>query len=299
METQSTNSKGSKYHVSWEEINRRLKEFEKKALGTIVYGVPKNGMILCAFLPKVNESPSYDGFIVSQTPDCADIILDDVIDSGRTRNRFKKKFPNKRFYALYNKREEKLPWLVFPWEDEEWDIEDLVVRQLEYIGEDPDREGLKNTPERVVKSWGKLFSGYTQNTKDIIKTFREGTCDEMVVLKNISFYSTCEHHILPFFGKVSIGYIPDKKIVGISKLARIVEIYCRRLQIQERMTAQIADFIWENLKPRGVMVIVKAQHLCMMARGIEKQDSTMVTSAIRGVFKEDQKPRMEFMEAIK
>ena len=178
-------------------------------------------------------------------------------------------------------------------------IENKIKDIIRFVGDNPDREGLKETPERMIKSWNKLFSGYKKSAKDIFKTFKEGNCDEIVILKNVEFYSTCEHHFLPFFGKITIGYIPDKKVIGISKLARLVEIYSRRLQIQERMTSQIADSLNDTLSPIGVMVVCEAKHLCMVARGVEKQNSIMVTSAVRGVFKEDSKARKEFMDLIK
>lgn len=175
-------------------------------------------------------------------------------------------------------------------------VRDSLKNILNYVGDNADREGLRETPERIVKSWEKLFGGYSKDPKEVLKTFTEGVCDEMVILRNIEFYSMCEHHFLPFFGQISIGYIPDKKIIGISKLARLVEIYSRRLQIQERMTEQIADAIEEVLKPVGVMVVCKAKHLCMMMRGVERQNSEMVTSAIHGAFREKMEVREEFLK---
>lgn len=170
---------------------------------------------------------------------------------------------------------------------------------LTYIGEDVEREGLKDTPERIIKSWDKLYGGYKQDYKKILsKQFYEGKCDQMVILKDIEFYSTCEHHMIPFSGRVHIGYIPSESVVGISKLARLVEVFSRRLQIQERMTEQIADAIDEVLKPKGVIVIVEGRHLCMIARGVEKQNSTMTTSAIRGVFNKSES-RNEFLQLVK
>ena len=170
---------------------------------------------------------------------------------------------------------------------------------LAYIGDDPDREGLVDTPKRIIKSWDKLFGGYKQDPKAVLGTvFEDGACDEMVILKDIEFFSTCEHHFLPFYGKVSIGYIPNGKVVGISKLARLVEVFARRLQIQEKMTTQIAETLMEVLSPKGCIVICEGKHLCMVARGVEKQNSNMVTSAIRGAFK-DQAVRSEFMSLVK
>jgi len=175
----------------------------------------------------------------------------------------------------------------------------LIHDILKSIGENPDREGLKDTPKRVVNSWKELYSGYNMNPEDVLSTtFMDGACNEIVVLKDIEFYSTCEHHMLPFFGKVHFGYIPDKKVVGISKIPRLIEVFARRLQIQERLTTQIADTFEMLIQPKGVMVVIDAQHLCMISRGIQKQNSVMTTSAIRGVFTKPE-PRLEFMELIR
>ncbi|MDR2652249.1 MAG: GTP cyclohydrolase I FolE [Prevotellaceae bacterium] len=180
------------------------------------------------------------------------------------------------------------------------DIENSLKKILEYIGDNPEREGLIDTPKRIRKSWDRLFGGYRQNPKDILTaTFTDGTCNEMVILKDIEFYSTCEHHFLPFVGKISIGYIPGGKVVGVSKLARLVEIYARRLQIQERMTGQIADDIMQYIGAQGCMVVCEAQHLCMVSRGVEKQQSKMITSAVRGVFFNQREIRDEFLSLIK
>lgn len=178
-------------------------------------------------------------------------------------------------------------------------MQDTIRQIFDYIGEDRNREGLKGTPDRVVRSWEHIYSGYSQDPHEVLSTvFEDGACDEMVVLKNIEFYSMCEHHMLPFFGSISVGYIPDRKVVGISKLARLVEVFSRRLQIQEKMTGQIADTIMEVLQPKGAMVVCEAKHLCMVMRGVEKQQSVMVTSAVRGLFKSDSRTREEFMGLI-
>jgi GTP cyclohydrolase I len=169
---------------------------------------------------------------------------------------------------------------------------------LRYIGEDPNREGLRDTPERVVRSWDKLFGGYKQAPDDVLKTdFSSDGYDQMIVLEPIEFWSTCEHHMLPFSGTVAVGYIPGAsgKVVGISKLARLVEVYSRRLQIQERFTKQIADALAKTINPLGVAVVVRAKHMCMVARGVEKQQSWMSTSAMRGAFRDNQSARDEFL----
>jgi len=169
------------------------------------------------------------------------------------------------------------------------------------IGENPEREGLMDTPKRVIKSWNKLFGGYAQDPKEVLSTYFEEDISKdqgMVYLRNIEFFSHCEHHMIPFFGKVHIAYIPDKRVIGISKLARLVEVFARRLQIQEKMTNQIADALQDELSPLGVMVVVEAQHLCMVARGVEKQNSIMGTSKVTGAFK-NQDARSEFLTLIK
>jgi len=178
------------------------------------------------------------------------------------------------------------------------DIRDKVVDILEYIGEDPEREGLQETPERIIRSWEKLYGGYNRKPEEVLTTtFNDGACDEMVILQDIEFYSTCEHHMLPFFGEVHIGYIPGEEVLGVSKLARLVEVFSRRLQIQERMTTQIAESIMEIAQAKGVIVVVKGQHMCMTSRGVEKQNTKMTTNAIRGTFK-NHKVRQEFMDTI-
>jgi len=173
---------------------------------------------------------------------------------------------------------------------------------LKYIGEDPDREGLLRTPERVVRSWDKLYGGYKQKLEDVVKAdFDAEGYDQIVMLDDIEFWSTCEHHVLPFYGKVSVGYLPDKKtkrVIGVSKMARIVEMYARRLQIQERMTQQIANALKESINAEGVGVVVRARHLCMVARGVQKQQSWMVTSEMLGSFRNETATRQEFIRLI-
>jgi GTP cyclohydrolase I len=175
-------------------------------------------------------------------------------------------------------------------------FEELVAEMIRQLGDDPDREGLKRTPERVAKSLAFLTQGYGMKSEDVINgaLFEEGH-QNMILVKDIEMYSLCEHHMLPFFGKVHVAYVPNGKIVGLSKIARLVEVYARRLQVQERMTDQIAQAIWERVEPEGVGVVVEAYHLCMMMRGVQKQNSKTITSAMRGSFLEDQMTRDEFL----
>lgn len=177
-------------------------------------------------------------------------------------------------------------------------IEQIIAEQLEYIGENPDREGLVETPKRIRKSWDKLYGGYKMNPKDLLKTFDKETYDQMVVLKDIEFYSTCEHHALPFFGKAHIAYIPNKKVIGVSKLARLLEIYARRMQIQERIGEQVTTFLMKELKAKGAACVLEAQHFCMTSRGVEKKNAKMVTSSLKGAFLKEPETRQEFFSMI-
>ncbi|MCF6175909.1 MAG: GTP cyclohydrolase I FolE [Victivallaceae bacterium] len=179
-------------------------------------------------------------------------------------------------------------------------MEDAVKKILEAIGEDPNREGLLDTPSRVAKSMEFLTRGYRQNIEDVINNaYFTADCDDMVIVRDIEFFSMCEHHMLPFYGKCHIGYIPNGKVFGVSKLARLVDVFARRLQLQERLTKEIANTILDAVAPEGVGVVMEAQHLCMIARGVQKQNSVMVTSAMLGSFREEQATRNEFMHLIK
>ncbi len=178
---------------------------------------------------------------------------------------------------------------------------DAVRTLLRFIGENPEREGLKQTPSRVIKSFKELYSGYTQDSEEVLSKTFEDIMDynEFVLLKDINFTSTCEHHMLPFVGKVHIAYIPNKKVVGISKLARIVEVFAKRLQIQEKLTVQIAEAIHKSLDAKGVAVIMQAKHFCMSMRGVKNADSSMVTSHYTGIFDEDDKVQQKFINAAR
>ena len=177
------------------------------------------------------------------------------------------------------------------------EFRELIRRQLELLGEDPDREGLKRTPQRVASSLAWLTRGYEMNAEQVVGQgiFNAEGATNMVMVRDIELYSLCEHHMLPFFGKAHIAYIPNGKIVGLSKLPRLVEVFARRLQVQERLTEQIAGAIDDTLNPQGVGVVIEAYHLCMMMRGVEKQNSKTITSAVRGLFRSDPRTREEFL----
>jgi GTP cyclohydrolase I len=179
-------------------------------------------------------------------------------------------------------------------------LEELIRGQLVEIGEDPDREGLQRTPLRVAKALDFLTIGYTTSLEDVVNgaIFDAEGAEEMVVVREVEFYSMCEHHMLPFFGNATVAYLPKGKIIGLSKIARIVDVYARRLQVQERLTNQIADALTETLDPHGVGVVMEGKHLCMMMRGVQKQESNMVTSSMRGTFRSDARTRSEFLSLV-
>ena len=179
------------------------------------------------------------------------------------------------------------------------ELEGDFTKILENLGEDPNRQGLVKTPHRAAKALEFLTSGYHQNIEHILnRAIFDEKCDEMVIVKEIEFYSLCEHHILPFWGKCHVGYIPRNRIVGLSKIPRIVDMFARRLQVQERLTRDIAEALETTLEPRGVAVVIEGQHLCMMARGVEKQAPKMITNVMLGTFRENSSTRAEFMRCI-
>lgn len=295
MEAVATGSQDSgsavKRFLSWKEVYDLLDEIKRTYHPDAkYYGIPRGGQIVAGLLGNAVD-----------TPEEADVIVDDILNSGKTADIYKQKY-GKPVVILFDKRAQKTTeWIVFPWEinDTHVDHQAIITRMIEVIGDDPNREGVKDTPKRVIKSWTHLFSGYKTDPKTLITTFEKGTYSQMIVLKDCEMYSTCEHHIQPFFGKIHIAYIPNEKVIGISKLARIAECFSRRLQIQERIGDQITEFIMEALEPKGVGCVIEAKHFCMMARGIEKQNSYMITSSLRGVFLERPEVKDEFLSFVR
>jgi len=273
--------------LTWEDIISRIEYIKKKnkiTSKTKIFGVPKNGMIVASFFGCKNV----------YNPEDADIIVDDIIDSGKTKKKYRKMFPKKKFIVLFEK-DKKGTWINFPYEkNSESDYQDLVVRLLQVIGEDPNREGLLDTPRRYLDAFREFLSPPEFN----MTTFDVENTDEMIVQLDIPFYSFCEHHVLPFFGKGYIAYVPNKKIVGLSKLARTLETFSRRLQNQERITNQVAQYLQANLKAKGVAVVLKARHMCMEMRGVKTSDTHTVTSKLLGSFKSDERTRAEFLNLI-
>jgi len=184
-------------------------------------------------------------------------------------------------------------------QDKNTEFENAVKTMMLHVGEDPEREGLLDTPSRVRKSYEFIYGGYKEDPKAILeKALFSTSNDEMVLVKDIEFYSTCEHHLLPIIGRVHVAYIPDGKVVGLSKIPRVVNVFARRMQIQEQLTEQIADAIMDTIAPKGVAVVIQARHMCMEMRGVEKINSTTTSSALRGLFKKDEKTRSEFFSLI-
>lgn len=274
-----------------------------------MYGVPRGGSVAALLVQSLAHRDGKEIFVLdapSRTTDT--LIIDDICDSGRTLTGWH----SKGFHVEALFRTSKTPsflvpdalctdgWVTFPFEvNEGTGAEDCIVRLLQYIGEDPNRNGLRETPKRVLKAWKELTNGYQQDYREILNKSFEQPHDELVLLRGIEFHSTCEHHMLPFYGTASVGYIPTKSVVGISKLARLVDCFARRLQIQERLTSQIARAILEVLEPKGVGVVLKAKHACMGCRGVMKPDSDMVTSVMLGALRDDVSARAEFLSLVK
>jgi len=268
--------------MDWIEIIERVKKIKTKYPNGKFWGVPRGGQVISGLLGNpVN------------TIEEADVIVDDLIDSGTTYKRYKKY--NKPFEVLIDKRKEKRDWIIFPWEDSQGDIQDNVIRMLQYFGEDVNREGLKDTPKRYIKFFEQFFN--QPNWK--FTTFNSEGYDEMIIQTNIPFYSLCEHHIAPFFGYGHIAYVPNKKIVGLSKLARTIDKFSHKLQNQERITTQVANFLNKELEPKGVAVSLTAKHMCMEMRGVKKHDTWTTTNKLIGVFNDEHETRLEFFNSIK
>lgn len=272
-----------------------------------LWGVPRGGIPAALAIVAHHEFH----FRLSPTATTADVIVDDLVDTGNTRLRFN----DRPFAALFSKGAivqcaafaigKQMPdnaWLVFPWEATlEGSAEDIVTRMLQFIGEDPKRGGLQETPKRVIKAWGEWFSGYRVEPSDVLKSFKDGAdkVDEMVVVRDIPVYSHCEHHLAPFFGVAHVGYIPNGCIVGLSKLVRLVDVFAKRLQVQERLTNQIADSLMADLKAKGAGVVIECRHLCMESRGVQKAGATTVTSAMRGAMMTKPEARAELMVLVR
>lgn len=286
-------------HLSWDDVRGEARRVATSWAGDVdaVFGVPRGGIPVAALVAGMMDLPLVEEPHVGRC-----LVLDDLVDSGRTLAAF----DGHKTDALYRKPHspaELAPmgkeldgWLVFPWEgDETVAAETNVVRLLQAIGEDPDREGLVDTPARVVRALQEMTSGAEVSPEDLLATvFKGDDYDEMVVVSGVPFQSLCEHHLLPFAGHATVAYIPDGQVVGLSKLARLVHCFARRLQLQEALTSQIAQALEHYLSPIGVGVILTAHHSCMSHRGVRSQGQ-MTTSAMLGALRDDPSARSELL----
>jgi GTP cyclohydrolase I len=287
-------------HVTWIEANHEAIRLANRWDGANlsgVYGIPSGGVPVALLVARLLDLP------ILEAPQPNALIVDDLVDSGATFADYDG--PKDALYRKPWSPTDVAPdatlvddWIAFPWEKNHGAPEDGIVRLLQYVGEDPTREGLLDTPKRVVKAFREMTEGYAQDPASILATQFTEDYDQMIVLHSIEFASMCEHHLQPFRGTAAVGYIPSEKIVGLSKLARLVDAYARRLQVQERMTEQIAAALQEHLHPRGVAVYVEAHHSCMGNRGIRKHEGRMVTQKLLGLMKDDPSARAEFMNLV-
>lgn len=297
----------AKQVLRWEDARRLAVQLADRWKGCgvrSVHGVPRGGAVVAAWVAYVLGVPQVGVHEV----DAGTLVVDDIVDSGATRARY----PDNSFDALIWRADaaeastelghHELPtsdmWVVFPWEEgtvDETGPGDAVVRILEHIGEDPNREGLADTPKRVLKAFTEMTTGYHLDPATILeRTFDVGDADELVVVRGIPFHSLCEHHLLSFTGTATVGYLPVDRVVGLSKIPRLVDCFARRLQVQERMTRQIADALVEHLGVETVGVVVRGQHSCMSCRGVGKS-AEMITSRLTGLLRDDPAARAEFM----
>ncbi len=291
---------------------KRFQEDVKKLAGLVcaidgwrsydgIYGIPRGGTLVALELSRHLNLPVVEAHKI--TPHT--LIVDDLIDSGQTMAGYRNSLHKAVLYKKPHAPDtvtfwvtEMTGWIEFFYENTSKDVQENVTRLLEYIGENPNREGLRDTPKRVIRMYDEIFGGYKQDPENLFKAIFTSDIDEMVVIKDIPFFSHCEHHMVPFFGKVHIAYLPKGKVLGLSKFSRLVEIFAKRMQIQENMTKQIADAIDKHLKPAGVAVVVEARHLCTEMRGVKKHNNTTITSVTTGSFRENPQTRNEFLTLI-
>lgn len=277
--------------LSWQDVAHRLLPIDQP--GVKVFGIPNGGTHCATALRRAR---------VVCTPAEADVLLDDIIDSGATMKKWIAAWPGRRFFAAVNKldTDHALGWVVFPWETarDEGAPHDAVRRLLQFIGEDPERQGLRGTPDRVCRAFAEMCAGYSMDPAVILERRFACSHEDLVIVRDLHFTSLCEHHLMPFSGKVSIGYIPSQEVVGLSKLPRLVDCFAQRLQLQEQMTTQIANAIEQHLHPRGLAVVVEATHDCMSCRGVRRHESSTITSAVRGLMMTNPSARAEFMALL-
>lgn len=303
-------AQGVERSLTWGDAARLAKNIaDRNRSVSCVYGIPSGGIPIAVLtglpviLPPDDSMAKPEALFEQYGSEL--LVVDDLVDSGRTMQPFLD--AGLRCDAGYRKPHSPVAtcpdaeltssWVKFPWE-RGTGPEDAVVRLLEWIGEDPSREGLADTPKRVVKAFREMTEGLHRVPADVLGTVFNETSDQMVVVRGIRFSSLCEHHLLPFTGTATVGYVPNGRVIGLSKIPRLVELYAKRPQVQERMTNQIAQALMKHLDPRGVGVVVKAHHSCMGCRGVRQPDAEMVTSCVLGCMKEDPAARNELLEFL-
>ena len=277
-----------------------------------IWGIPRGGVPVAYLLASIEKRLT----VVNNAAE-ADVIVDDIYDTGKTMKKVCRDLSPKVLRAVLISKVvvpvgvfvghfiRNSAYIVFPWEKNDIaSAEDVPIRLIQFIGDDATREGLQETPSRFLKAWKQWGEGYSVSEDDIatiLKTFEDGSedYDQFVVVKDIPIYSHCEHHLAPFFGTASIGYIPNKRILGLSKFVRLAEVYSRRLQVQERLTRQIANALFTHLTPKAVGVVLKCRHMCMESRGVKTAGSLTITSAIEGLLRTDAAAKEEFFNLIK
>lgn len=269
-----------------EAVDRIIKRFGSDR-PLALHGIPRGGIPAAyAVLSHARMHPV--PWYVTDDPTEADVFIDDLVDSGATKLRYEALY-GRPVFPLFNKQGDDR-WYIFPWEGTAaGSTEDIGTRLLQAVGEDASREGLAETPDRWMRAWREHWaSGYDTDPTALLKAFADGAedYDEMVLVRDIPVYSHCEHHMAPIFGRAYVAYIPDGRVVGLSKINRVVDAYARRLQVQERLTTQVADCIEQVLQPKGVAVMMRCRHMCMESRGVCQQGHTTITSAMRGVFRD-------------
>ena len=287
-------------HVTWDQVREQATRIAKRVEArnlSGVYGIPTGGAPVAVMVANELGLPLVEEPVAGRT-----LIVDDLVDTGTTMRSYRKLgFVCDAAWRKAYSPDDLAPdaavvdgWIAFPWEKDDGDPTDAVLRLIQHIGEDPTRDGLLDTPKRVTKAYRELTSGYQDNPGDILSTTFDVTYDQMVVVRDLPFTSLCEHHMLPFTGRATIAYVPGERVVGLSKLARLLDCYSRRLQVQERLTNEIAAAIQEHLNPQGVGVVLSATHSCMALRGVRKAGD-MVTSSMLGVLRTNPEARAELM----
>jgi GTP cyclohydrolase I len=286
--------------VTWTHVDAQAKRIANRNVGRViadVYGIPTGGAPIALMVARHLALPLADEPTPGKT-----LVVDDLVDSGTTlRSYASRGFITDAAWRKAYSPPDLAPyaevadgWIAFPWEKDDGDPTDAVLRLIQHIGDDPTRDGLLDTPKRVTKAYRELTSGYNDDPADILSTTFDVTYDQMVVVRDLPFTSLCEHHMLPFTGRATIAYVPGDRVVGLSKLARLLDCYSRRLQVQERLTNEIASAIQQHLRPQGVGVVLSATHSCMALRGVRKAGD-MVTSSMLGVLRTNAEARAELM----